>query len=105
MPNINDVKKKELSPGIIGQYVHGNHLTTGWITVKKGSSLGLHHHPHEQITIILEGKMEMNVGSETVFLEKGMIQIIPPNVPHSAIALEDATLIDVFHPVREDYIS
>ena len=90
MPHINEVKKKELSAGITGQYVHGNSLTTGWVTIEKGSSLGLHHHPHEQMTIMLED---------------GMIQVIPSNVPHSAIAHEDCTLIDVFNPVREDYRS
>ena len=105
MPHINEVKKKELSAGITGQYVHGNSLTTGWVTIEKGSSLGLHHHPHEQMTIMLKGKMEMKIGNETIMLEDGMIQVIPSNVPHSAIAHEDCTLIDVFNPVREDYRS
>ena len=105
MPHLDEIKKKELSDGIIGQYAHGNNLTTGWVTIKKGSTLGLHHHPHEQMTIMLEGKMEMNIGDTSVLLEKGMIQVIPSNVPHSAIAHEDCTLIDVFNPVREDYRS
>jgi quercetin dioxygenase-like cupin family protein len=105
MPQIKDIKKKELSPGITGQYVHGENLTTGWVTIEKGSTLGLHQHPHEQITIMLKGKMEMKIGHETVLLQEGMIQIIPSNVPHSALAHEDCTLIDVFNPVREDYRS
>ncbi|MFN4977921.1 MAG: cupin domain-containing protein [Bacteroidota bacterium] len=103
MPHIKDIKKKILSTGIVGQYVHGNNLTTGWVTIEKGSRLGLHHHPHEQITIMLEGSMEMQIGSELVLLEKGMVQVIPPDVPHSAVAHEDCILIDVFNPVREDY--
>lgn len=103
MPHINEIKKKELSTGIRGQYVHGKNLTTGWVTIEKGSKLGLHHHPHEQMTIMLRGKMEMKIGDENVILEEGMIQVIPSNVPHSAIAHEDCILIDVFNPVREDY--
>ena len=105
MPHIKEINKKELSPGITGQYVHGESLTTGWVTIEKGSTLGLHHHHHEQTTIMLKGKMEMRIGQETVLLEEGMIQVIPSNVPHSAIAHEDCTLIDVFYPVREDYRS
>jgi quercetin dioxygenase-like cupin family protein len=105
MPHIKDIKKKLLSTGIIGQYVHGSQLTTGWVTREKGSTLGLHQHPHEQITVMLEGRMEMKIGDETVMLESGMIQVIPSNVPHSAIAHEDCKLIDVFNPVREDYRS
>lgn len=45
----------------------------------------------------------MQIGNETVLLEKGMIQVIPSMVPHSAVAHEDCILIDVFNPVREDY--
>lgn len=103
MPHISTIKKKTLSQGIAGQYVHGQQLTTGWVTIEKGSTLQLHHHPHEQITIMLEGKLEMQIGDKKVLLEKGMIQVIPSMVPHSAIALEDCILIDVFNPVREDY--
>ena len=105
MPHIKDIKKKLLSTGITGQYVHGSQLTTGWVTIEKGSTLGLHQHPHEQITVMLEGRMEMKIGNETVMLESRMIQVIPSNVPHSAIAHEDCKLIDVFNPVREDYRS
>ncbi len=54
MPHISTIKKKTLSQGIAGQYVHGQQLTTGWVTIEKGSTLQLHHHPHEQITIMLE---------------------------------------------------
>jgi quercetin dioxygenase-like cupin family protein len=103
MPHINAINKKQLSAGIKGQYVHGEQLTTGWVTIEKESTLGLHHHPHEQITIMLEGKLEMQIGDEVVLLEKGMIQVIPSNTPHSAYAHADCTLIDVFNPVREDY--
>jgi quercetin dioxygenase-like cupin family protein len=54
---------------------------------------------------MLEGKLEMQIGNETVILEPGMIQVIPSNTPHGAIAHTDCVLVDVFNPVREDYIS
>lgn len=103
MPHLNEIKKKELTDGIIGQYVHGNQMTAGWVTISAGAHLGAHSHPHEQITIMLEGKMEMKIGDETVLLEAGMIQVIPSSVVHGAIAHTDCVLIDVFNPVREEY--
>ena len=105
MPHLNEIAKKQLTEGIIGKYVHSKTMTVGWVDIKKGSDLSVHQHPHEQITIMLEGKLEMQIGNETVILEPGMIQVIPSNTPHGAIAHTDCVLVDVFNPVREDYIS
>jgi quercetin dioxygenase-like cupin family protein len=103
MIHIDQVKKKKLIEGIIGQYVHGDSTTFGYVTIEAGSHLPLHHHPHEQITYMLEGKLKMQIGDKEVVLESGYVQVIPSNTPHSADALTACTLIDVFSPVREDY--
>lgn len=103
MPHLNEVKKKLLTEGILGQYVHGESTSLGWVTIQAGSKLPAHHHPHEQITLMLEGKMEMQIGDEVVMLEPGTVKVIGSNIPHSAIAHTDCILIDVFSPVREDY--
>ena len=103
MPHLNEVKKKLLTAGILGQYVHGESTTLGWVTIQAGSKLPAHHHPHEQITLMLEGKMEMQIGDEVVMMEPGTVKVIGSNIPHSAIAHTDCVLIDVFSPVREDY--
>jgi quercetin dioxygenase-like cupin family protein len=103
MPTLKDINKKTLSPGIIGQYVHGESTTLGYVTILKGSKLAEHNHPHEQITMILEGALEMKIGNETHMLTEGMIQVIPSNVIHSAFAHSECKLIDVFSPVREEY--
>jgi quercetin dioxygenase-like cupin family protein len=78
-------------------------MTIGWINIKAGSTLPRHQHPHEQISLMIEGKMEMCVGEERCLLEPGTIKVIPSNTPHSAQAHTDCILIDVFNPVREDY--
>ena len=52
---------------------------------------------------MLDGKLEMHIGDELVILEPGTVKVIPSNTPHSAVALTDCKLIDVFSPVREDY--
>ena len=101
--NILDIPGKNLVPGIIGRYAHGTNMTFGFVEIQKGSDLPLHQHVHEQITYILEGELEMNIGEERYTLKPGMYHVIPSNTPHSAIAKMDCKLIDVFGPVREDY--
>lgn len=103
MPNLKEIKEKKLSEGILGKYIHGISSTLGWVNIKGNSVLPAHHHPHEQITLMIEGTMEMKIGEETFLLGPGDIHVIPSNVVHSAFAKTDCILIDVFAPVREEY--
>ena len=103
MSHLDEIKKKELTAGITGQYVHGEKSTFGYVTIEKGSALPAHKHPHEQVTMMIEGKMEMTIGDEIYMLLPGTIQVIPSNVMHSAIAHTNCVLIDTFTPVREEY--
>ena len=65
-----------------------------------------HAHPHEQMGLLLSGRLEFTVGGVTRTLEPGDIWRIPGTVPHSARAVGGpAVALDVFHPVREDYRS
>ena len=92
-----------LAAGINGYYAHGDRCTLGYVELEKGSVVPLHNHPHEQITYIIEGQLDMIIGGEAVSLTGGMYYVIPSNVLHSAVAITDCKVIDVFHPVREDY--
>jgi len=103
MPHFNDIPVKELVPGINGQYVHGAKASMGWVTLKAGTIMPKHHHPHEQITCILDGELEMEIGDVTMLLTPGMVQVIPAHTPHSAVVKKDSIVIDVFSPVREEY--
>ncbi|HSF46065.1 MAG TPA: cupin domain-containing protein [Chitinophagaceae bacterium] len=104
MNHISNIKVKHIIEGISGQYIHGDQTTFGLVEVKQGSILPQHQHPHEQITFILEGELEMTIGGETMTLKPGNFHVIHSNVPHSAVAHVDCKLIDVFSPVREDYV-
>ena len=103
MDNIKNIIPKELAPGITGHYAHGEKSTFGYVELKKGSSVPLHHHVNEQITYILEGQLDMIIGGVACSLAPGMYHVIPSDTPHSAIAITDCKVIDVFGPVREDY--
>ena len=103
MDLIKNIKPKELAPGITGYYAHGDKVTFGYVDLKKGSSVPMHHHVHEQITYIVEGQLDMVIDGVAFSLTDGMYHVIPSNLPHSAIAITDCKVIDVFGPVREDY--
>ena len=103
MQAIKNIHPKQLVNGITGYYAHGSNLTFGYIEIKAGSILPEHHHVHEQITYIIEGQLDMIIGGVPCPLKAGMFHVIPPNIPHSAVAGIDCKVIDVFSPVREDY--
>lgn len=103
MPHLNDIQSKLLTAGILGKYVHGEKSTLGVVEIKKGSDMSAHSHPHEQITMVLEGELEMLIGQEKFILKPGTIHVIPSNTVHSAIAHTDCKLIDIFSPTREEY--
>lgn len=103
MDSIKNILPKQLAPGITGHYAHGDKVTFGLVELKKGSSVPLHHHINEQITYMIEGQLDMEIDGEAYSLTDGMYHVIHANVPHSALAITDCKVIDVFGPVREDY--
>lgn len=97
------IESRTLLPGFHARMVHTDGLTIAHFRIEAGSKLPLHDHPHEQVSNIIEGTLEMTVGEETFACTPGMIVTIPGHTPHSAIALTDCWVIDIFRPVREDY--
>lgn len=70
----------------------------------KGGIGTLHQHYHSQITHIESGIFEVEIGAEKKVLTAGDAFYSPPNVLHGAVCLEAGVLIDVFSPMREDFI-
>ncbi|MFH4964948.1 cupin domain-containing protein [Gaetbulibacter sp. M235] len=100
---ISEIKELELANGLKGRYFHTDFMTIGFVDIKKGAILPAHSHFHEQTTQVTEGKLEMTINGVTQILEPGIITLIPSNVVHSARALTDCKVTDIFCPVREDY--
>lgn len=98
-----NLESKTLFPGFHARMVHTDGLTIAHFRIEAGCKLPLHQHPHEQVSNIIEGTLELTVGEETLACTPGMVVTIPGNLPHSAVALTDCWVIDVFRPAREDY--
>lgn len=95
---------KEISSGFHCKLVHTVHNTINFLEVKAGSEMPLHSHPHEQSSYVLEGKFEMTIAGETRILDADNYCVIPGGVVHGGRALTDCKLIDVFCPVRQDFL-
>jgi quercetin dioxygenase-like cupin family protein len=75
------------------------------VDFKKGGIGALHKHPHSQVTFLAKGVFEVQIGEEKKILKEGDCFYIPPDVIHGAVTLEDGLLIDVFSPMREDFLN
>lgn len=64
----------------------------------------LHQHYHSQITHVESGSFEVEIGGEKKVLNAGDVYYIPPHILHGCVCLEKGVLIDVFSPMREDFI-
>jgi quercetin dioxygenase-like cupin family protein len=98
-----DLPSREIAPGFSARFVHTNGMTVARVTVRPDARLPSHAHPHEQITNVISGELELTVGGDVRVLKPGMVAFIPGGVPHSARAVTACEVLDVFHPVRDDY--
>ena len=64
----------------------------------------LHEHYHSQVTYIASGQFEFTIGGETKLLKGGDSFYVPPHVVHGCVCVETGLLIDVFSPMREDFM-
>jgi quercetin dioxygenase-like cupin family protein len=91
-----------VAPGVERQVVHGAGLTVLRLRLAAGTVLPRHAHRHEQCTTLLSGRLEVDVGGETIELGPGESLVIPGEVPHEARALTDVLALEIFVPARED---
>lgn len=101
--NLDNIREKELVPGFYAKLIHAKGLSIAYVRIEGGSILPEHAHFHEQVTNVLQGELEMTVGGIRSVVKAGEVVVIPSNVPHSAKAITDCQVMDVFQPVREDY--
>ncbi len=98
-------ESRQLAAGIeLTPLVHGEKTLMGRFKIAKGSAIPAHFHPHEQTGFMVSGKVRFNVDGKQTDVEAGDSWCLPGNVEHSAEALEDSIIIEVFSPVRDEYL-
>lgn len=71
---------------------------------EKGAIGALHSHPHEQLTYVLKGSFEFTIDGVTHIVKTGDTLYKKPNVIHGCKCLEEGVLLDIFTPIREDFL-
>ena len=105
--DIDTVRPIKPFPGCRLRTPFGQNLMLSYVEIDEGANVPPHHHPHEQGGMVLRGRLEFTIVDETRNVEAGMMFLIPPNVPHKVKNLGPgvAVVLDVFSPVREDYVA
>jgi quercetin dioxygenase-like cupin family protein len=92
----------ELVPGLEFRPVVGRNVMVNFVHFAPHTEAPRHWHDEEQISFVLEGELEFEVGDEKRVVRRGEAVVIPPNVPHAARTHEGTCLeVDVFHPPRQ----
>jgi len=86
--------------------LHGEKMMMVLNATLPGHTVPLHSHPHEQIGMVYAGKAILRIGNEERIVQKGDFYCIPSNIPHSDTCIGDEpfVMLDIFYPVREDFI-
>jgi quercetin dioxygenase-like cupin family protein len=94
----------EMLPGVTRRAAYLEDVMLTFIEFEPRAVVPEHHHPHQQITWIVEGTMEFTLDGDTRILQAGDGALVAPDTPHSAIILDEpCRAIDAWHPVRDDY--
>src|SRR5205807_7968264 len=93
-----------MSEMISRKIISGDKAMVAQVFLKKDAVVPEHHHESEQITYILEGALKFQIEGREIVVGKGEVLLIPSHVPHSAVALEDTLDLDIFSPIRHDWL-
>ncbi len=112
MPEYNSVTHKpwesvplEPMSDVISRRVFSGELAmVAQVYIRKDAVVPLHEHESEQITYIMEGALKFELEGREVVVRKGEVILIPSRVPHRAVALEDTLDLDIFAPIRRDWL-
>jgi quercetin dioxygenase-like cupin family protein len=103
-----DLAAEPLKGTITRKLITSQRMMIAHVHFKKGDDVPLHAHENEQITYILEGALHFwlgDHGEREVTVRAGEVLVIPSNLPHRAVALEDTVDMDVFNPPRQDWLN
>ena len=102
-----DLPAEPLRGGISRRLITGKGMMIAHVYLKKGDEVPQHSHENEQITYVLEGALHFWLGpkgGEEIVVRAGEVLVIPSNLEHRAVAMEDTLDVHVFNPPRQDWL-
>ena len=100
-----ETEGKPIIPGFRARFLHSANMTFALWNIAPGALLPAHDHPHEQVAHVLEGEFELTIDGVTAIVKSGGVAVIPSNARHFGKAITSCRILDVFYPVREDYLT
>ncbi|MBU2676531.1 MAG: cupin domain-containing protein [Gammaproteobacteria bacterium] len=102
----NSIRREKVADGMFRQILgHDDSILMARVEFDKGAVGEVHAHTHAQVAYVVSGKFEVFISGKKKILGPGDGFYIQPNVDHGAVCLEPGVLIDVFSPVREDFLA
>lgn len=101
----NEIEMQHVSPLIDRRVIAGDSLMIVRHDFKKGAVIPLHHHVHEQISLVKMGRLRLWTADSEKDLGPDGVACIPSGAPHKAQALEDTVVFEIFTPLREDFLT
>jgi quercetin dioxygenase-like cupin family protein len=101
---LREIPEEQVTDLFARRFFTGEKITLAFLSFKPGFVVPEHHHESEQFSYIATGSMRFTIGGEELVVRAGEVVHIPSQVPHAAVALEETTGIDVFSPIRQDWV-
>lgn len=99
------IEWEDVAPGMRRKFMgYNDEIMMVQVQFDKGGIGARHAHVHSQTTYVVSGEFEVAIGDDKKVLKAGDGFFIPPNLEHGAVCLEAGMLIDVFSPIREDFM-
>ena len=99
-----EIALEKVTEMISRKIVSGEREMLAQIYLKRGALVPMHVHESEQMTYILQGALRFLIAGEEITVREGEVLHIPSRVPHQSEALEDTLELDVFSPIRAEWV-
>ena len=99
-----EIPPEQINPSISRQYITGDRVTVARFELKRGGVVPVHAHENEQVSFVISGALKFTIDGRDIIVRTGELLQIPGHVPHGVDVLEDTLVVDVFSPVRQDWI-
>jgi unsaturated pyranuronate lyase len=100
----NQIAPERINASIVRQFITAERVTIARFELARGGIVPRHAHENEQVSYIVSGALKFVFDDREIVVRGGELIQIPPGVPHAAEVVEDCVAIDVFSPVRQDWI-
>ena len=99
-----DVPSESINPSISRRFITTDRVTVARFELTRGGVVPGHAHENEQVTFVISGALKFLIDGRQVVVKGGEVLQIPSNMPHEVEVLEDTVVVDVFSPIRQDWL-